>query len=108
AEPARVHGMIGVALELDDAALAVPGEDAAAGGALAAHRREVRGDTGDEVLGRRNEGIQLFRRRSTSRGGGRRAGCRHDSEEGSPINPAHRALPLSTLTNSSRREAPAS
>src|SRR5262249_52710886 len=67
AECARVHRMIGVALELDDAALAVLGEDAAAGWALAAYRREVRGDTGDDVLGRRNVGIQLFRGRSASR-----------------------------------------
>src|SRR2546426_5559950 len=43
AERAAVDGMVGIALELDDAPLAVARDDAATGRALAAHGREPRG-----------------------------------------------------------------
>ena len=50
AEGARVDGVVGIALELHDAPLAVPREHAAARRALAAHRGEPGGDAGHDLL----------------------------------------------------------
>ena len=66
AERAGVHRMIGIALELDDAAVAVFGDDAAARRAFAAHGGELRGDAGDDVLRRDDIGDELLGRLSAA------------------------------------------
>jgi hypothetical protein len=90
AETSPVDGMVGIALELDDTAVAVLREHAAAGGALAADRGEVGGHARDDILRGRDVRVELLRGRPAPGGGGRRAGDRDDPEERPAINPAHR------------------
>src|SRR5262249_29030380 len=87
-----VDAMMLVALELDDAALAIPRDDPASRWAFPTHGREVGGDTGDDVLRRRDVGKVFFGRcpaASHCCRGSRRA---NDLEECPAVEPA---LPLS-------------
>jgi hypothetical protein len=92
--------MIGVPLELDHAAVAILGHEAATGRALAAHRREVGGnarhdvvgrhDVGDELLG--NVAHQLVDVVAASTGGDRGPGAGDDLEERPAGKPTHARL----------------
>src|SRR5262249_34126076 len=55
AERALIDRMVGIPLELHDAAVAVAREHAAAGWALTAHGREIRRDAGNDLLVRHDE-----------------------------------------------------
>src|SRR5262249_47895655 len=55
AERALIDRMVGIPLELHDAAVAVAREHAAAGWALTAHGREIRRDAGNDLLVRHHE-----------------------------------------------------
>src|SRR5438046_5755172 len=55
AERALIDRMVGIPLELHDAAVAVAREHAAAGWALTAHGREIRRDAGHDLLVRHHE-----------------------------------------------------
>ena len=81
AERALIDGVLGVALELDHPPFAVPGEDPAAGRALAADGGEPGGDPGNELLVRNHEGQE--RLGGLAAAPHRRAGPRgrHDLEE---------------------------
>ena len=94
AERAATDGMVGVPLELGDAPIVVLGEGAAAGRALAADRREVRGGAGDDLLVRDDLGEKLLGRAAAAAGRGGRARGGHDPEEVSSLHQA--TLPPST------------
>src|SRR5437870_2660829 len=85
AERALVHGVVGVSLELHDAALAVLRDDAAAGRTLATHGREPRGDARHDLLVRHDQGQDGLRRPLAAAGGGRGAARRDDPEEVSSV-----------------------
>ena len=69
AQRAGVGRVIRVSLELDDAAVAVLGDDAAAGRALAAHGCRVGGNARDDVVGRDDVRDELLGRLSAAPGG---------------------------------------
>ena len=85
AERALAHRVVGVALELHDPTLAVPREHAAAGGALAAYRREPRRDAGDELLVRHDERQDVLGRGLAAGGRGGGAGRPDELEEVAPL-----------------------
>src|SRR3989442_11418294 len=85
AERALVQGVVGVSLELHDAALAVLRDDAAAGRAFATHGREPRGDARHDLLVRHDQGQDGLRRPLAAAGGGRGAARRDDPEEVSSV-----------------------
>src|SRR5262249_30695250 len=111
AQGACVHGMVGIALELDDAAVTILGEHAAAAGTLAAHGGEIGSDPGDDAVGRHDIWDELLGYRADQllgvvaaaarRHGG--AGRRHDPEERSAIDAAHGRLPGSCIVKGARR-----
>ena len=85
-----------IALELDDAAVAVLREHAASGGTLATGGREVRRDPGNDLFGRRHQREQLTRRAATTAGRRDGAGGGDDLEERPAVYlapwPAHRLI----------------
>ena len=81
AEATAIDGMVGIALELDDASVAVACEDAAAGRTLATHRGEPRGDARHELLVGHHERQDGLGRLLAAAGSGGGARARHDLEE---------------------------
>jgi hypothetical protein len=80
-EAAAVDRVVGIALELHDAAVAIAREHAAAGRALPAHGSEPRGDAGHELLVGNDHRQDRLGRLLAAAGRGRGAGRRHDLEE---------------------------
>ena len=84
AERALIHRMIGIALQLHHAAIAVSRNHAAPAGTLATDGREPAGDSRHHLLVRHHQRQDALGRRTTPRGG-RRGGRRDDLEEVAPI-----------------------
>ena len=113
AERASVDGMIGIALELDDAAVAILGHEAAARWTFAAHRREVGGDAGHDAVGRDDVGNELEGRLAeqllgllpTARGSHRGAGGSDDPEERAPVHFRGAWSALARLAHAAPRRA---
>ena len=81
AERALAHRMVGIALELEDAAVARLRDHAAGGDAFAADRGVVRRDAGNGVVRRDEIWNELPGRLAARRGGNRRGACAENLEE---------------------------
>src|SRR5438445_118377 len=77
--------VVGVPLELHDAALAVLRDHAAAGGALATHGCEPCGDARHELFVRHHQRQDILRRSLAAGDGGGGAACRDDPKEVPPV-----------------------
>src|SRR5207247_1573548 len=103
AEPPVVDGRVGVAFELDDAALADAGAETAARSAFAAGRGVPGGDAGDLIVGRDEVGDQLLRRLGTDatagEGGGAAPCHTEDLEEAPAVHPVGHSVSAAILRN---------